>query len=99
MDDRARDDLLAKLVDASNREAQARQQLQTHAARIEEVRAALGNPYFYSGRSADDPESKARFSGYTSHEPALPLVREWQDLSRQVAAIRNQLREAGIDTA
>jgi hypothetical protein len=62
------------------------------------VREALGNPYFYSGRSADDPQSKTHFTGYKSHEPALQLIRDWQDVSRQVVAIRNQLRNAGIDT-
>jgi hypothetical protein len=98
LDNQTRDDLLSKLADAKRREAQARQQFERHAARIGQVREALGNPYFYSGRSADDPESKAHFTGYKSHEPALQLIRDWQDVSRQVVAIRNQLRNAGIDT-
>jgi hypothetical protein len=98
MDDQTRDDLLSKLADAKRREIKALQQLERHAARIEQVREALGNPYFYSGRSADDPESKTHFTGYKSHEPALQLIRDWQDVSRQVVAIRNQLRNAGIDT-
>ena len=98
MDDQTRDDLLSKLADAKTRETQALQQLESHAARIEQVREALGNPYFYSGRSADDPESKAHFTGYKSHEPGLHLIRDWQDVSRQVVAIRNQLRDAGINT-
>ena len=98
MDDQTRDDLLSKLADAKTRETQALQPLERHAARIEQVREALGNPYFYSGRSADDPESKAHFTGYKSHEPALHLIRDWQDVFRQVVAIRNQLRDAGIDT-
>jgi hypothetical protein len=98
MDDQTRNDLLSKLADAKRRETKALQQLERHAARIEQVREAIGNPYFYSGRSADDPESKAHFTGYKSHEPALQLIRDWQDVSRQVVAIRNQLRNAGIDT-
>ena len=68
MDDQTRDGLLAKLADAKKRGAQVLGELETHAARIEQVREALGNPYFYSGRSADDPESKARLraTGATS---------------------------------
>lgn len=61
MDDRIRNDLLAKLGEARKREAVAQQQLRVHAANIEQVRDELGNPYFYSGRSADDPESEAHF--------------------------------------
>jgi len=98
MDDQTRDGLLAKLADAKKRRAQVHGKLERHAARIEQVREALGNPYFYTGRSADDPESKAHFTGYRSHEPALQLIRDWQDVSRQVVAIRNRLRDAGIDT-
>jgi ABC-type Fe3+-hydroxamate transport system substrate-binding protein len=63
MDDQTRNDLLSKLADAKRRETKALQQLERHAARIEQVREAIGNPYFYSGRSGDDPESKAHFSG------------------------------------
>lgn len=97
MDDQTRDDLLAKLSDAKKRQTQAVQQLHAHAAKIEQVREDLGNPYFYSGRSADDPESEARFSGYKSHEPALRLYRDWQDVSREVVEIRKRLREAGVE--
>lgn len=97
MDDHSREDLLARLSDAKKREAQAVEQLHAHAARIEQVREELGNPYFYSGRSADDPESEARFSGYKSHEPALRLYRDWQEVSREVAEIRKRLREAGVE--
>ena len=97
MDDHTRDDLLAKLSDAMKRQGHAVQQLHAHAARIEQVREDLGNPYFYSGRSADDPESEARFSGYKSHEPALRLYRDWQEVSREVVEIRNRLRDAGVE--
>jgi hypothetical protein len=97
MDDRTRTDLLAALADARKREVQARQRLQAHVANIEQVRAGLGNPYFYSGRSADDPESEAHFTGYKSHEPAFALWQEWQEISRQIAAIRKQLQDAGSE--
>lgn len=98
MDDQMRDDLLAKLVDAEKRETEVVRQFQTLAANIEQIRGTLGNPYFYSGRSADDPESKANFTGYESHEPAFKLWQRWQELSREAKAIREQLRDGGAGT-
>jgi hypothetical protein len=98
MDDQRRDDLLAKLSDARKREAQALLQLQAHAATIDQVRQDLGNPYFYSGRADDDLESKAKFTGYKSHEPGLQLYRDWQDAAREVVTIRKELQEGGLDT-
>jgi hypothetical protein len=62
MDSETRNTLLAKLVDAVRREVDAVQRLKTHAANIEQVRAVLGSPYFYSGLSPDDSESEARFT-------------------------------------
>jgi hypothetical protein len=97
MDDVTRNDMLAKFAEARKREADALQKLRTHGDNIQQVRAALGNPYFYSGRSAEDPKSKAHFTGYQSHEPGLQLLRDWQDVSRQVLAIRTELRDAGIE--
>jgi hypothetical protein len=97
MDDRMRDALYARLADAKEREGHARQALEMHATRIDEVRAALGNPYFYSGRTASDPESKARYTGYASCEPAFQLFKQLNDVRSEVAAIRNELREAGVD--
>ena len=91
MDDWTRDDLIAALADARKREAEALQRMQAHAANIAQVRAELGNPYFYAGRTADDTESEAHFTGYKSHEPAFALWQEWQEASRQIAAIRKHL--------
>ena|SRR5215212_3968926 len=97
MDDRMRDALYSRLADAKEREVHARQELETHATRIDAVRAALGNPYFYSGRGPDDPDSKARYTGYASHEPAFQLMKQLKDVRSEVAAIRNELRAAGLD--
>jgi len=99
MDDRTRDELLGALVKARTREAYARERLQAHGANIEQVRADLGNPYFYTGRPAADPESAAHFTGYNSHQPAFALWHECQETSRQIAAIRKQLQDAGIEPA
>ena len=92
MDDRTRDRLSAELAELKTREARARQQLQTHAANIDQVRRERGNPYFYSGRAADDPESEAHFTGWNSHEPAFQLWQQWREIAQQITAIRKQLR-------
>jgi len=94
MDDRTRDDLLLKLAAATKRGSDVRQKLEAHGANINEVRQALGNPYCYSGRPADAPDSKAHFTGYRSHEPAFLLWQDWQKVSGEVAAIRKDLRDA-----
>jgi hypothetical protein len=98
MDDDTLTDLIARLADARTRQAEAAQRLRTHGENIEEVRATLGNPYFYRGRPAADSESEAHYTGYKSHEPGLRLYRDLQDVSHEVEAIRNQLRDAGFDT-
>ncbi|HUR21674.1 MAG TPA: hypothetical protein VMZ90_12740 [Vicinamibacterales bacterium] len=98
MDDTTHNDLLAKLADAEKREAHALQQMQEHGAQIEQVRKEFGNPYFYSGRGADDPESKSHFTGYKSNEQAFRLWQQWRDSSRETEAIRGQLPVAGSDS-
>jgi hypothetical protein len=97
MDDQTRNELLARLTKARKLEAAAQHELRDHGAKIEQVRNELGNPYFYSGRSADDPESEAKFTGWKSHEPAFRLWQQWQDVSREIKAIRRQLHDAGIE--
>ena len=76
MDDHARDKLVARLADAEQRRSTLRLKMQAHAASIDETRQALGNPYFYSEKAQGDPESRSRFTGYASHEPALQLSQE-----------------------
>ena len=98
MDDDTRTDLIARLAGARKRQAEAAERLRTHGENIEQVRATLGNPYFYHGRPAADPESEAHYTGYKSHEPGLRLYRDLQDVSREVKAIRSQLRDAGFET-
>jgi hypothetical protein len=99
MDDQNRNDLLAQLVDARKRETHTRQQLRAHIADIEQVRKKLGNPYFYSARPAEDPESEAYFTGFKSAEPAFALWPEWQEVSRELAEIRKALQKSGLGSA
>ena len=99
MDDRTRNELSANLAELRAREARVRQQLQTHAANIDQVRRELGNPYFYTGEAAGEAEAEAHYTGYQSHEPAFRLWQERQEIAQQIAVIRKQLQDAGIESA
>jgi len=92
MDDRTRDELAARLSGAEQRRSTLRLEMQAHAARIDETRQALGNPYFFSKKAQDDPESRSRFTGYASHEPAFRLWQESRDLDDLIAELRRQLQ-------
>jgi hypothetical protein len=93
------DQLRRRLSEATVRKAALVSEAEHLAARIGQVREALGNPYFYSGPAYDRPEnaddSIARFTGYKSHEPALRLVRRIQAANLELKALREQLRELG----
>ena len=69
------------------------------ASSLGNVRAALGNPFYYGGQNWERPEnadeSVANFSGYRSHEPALRLIREIRRTDCEMDAIREQLRHLG----
>jgi hypothetical protein len=98
MDDQTRNGLLARLSEVKARESQLLIRLRAHTENIEEIRSALGNPYFYSGRPDGDPESKSRFTGYASHVPGLQLLREYQEVAKEIESIKSELRAAGLDS-
>jgi hypothetical protein len=95
MADQAREELAARLAEAHQRQYQLLLRMQAHAANIDETRRALGNPFFYSGKPAGDPESESRFTGYASHEPAFQLWRESRELGDLIADLQRQLRGLG----
>jgi hypothetical protein len=96
MDDHTRDGLIARPSQLKDREADLLLKIKAHAANISETRQSLGNPFYFDGRPAGDPESNSWFTGYSSHEPGLALVREAQELSKQIDELRIQLRESGL---
>jgi hypothetical protein len=98
MDDRTRVALMTRLREAKERESQLLLRVRTHADNIDEIRKTLGNPFFYNGRPEGDPESKSRYTGYTSHEPGLQLVRECQEVAKEIESIQVELRAAGLDS-
>lgn len=91
MDETRYEALVVELAQAREREAAVRSRLQTFAANISTVRAELGNPFYYSGRPASDPESEAHFTGYASNEAIFALVRDLRAAVRRVAAIEERL--------
>ena len=94
------DRLLRGFSEATERKAALVSEAQQFADRIGDVREALGNPFFYSGRNYERPEnankSIVNFTGYKSHEPGLRLVRNLNEADRELNAIREQLRELGV---
>jgi hypothetical protein len=91
MDDNLRADLHAKLSDAMERRIRIEQELQEHGDRIQQVRERLGNPYFFHPRPADHPESRAKYTGYASHDPALRLIFDFKDVEQEIRDLLNRL--------
>jgi hypothetical protein len=94
------DRLLQRYSEATARKAALESEMKELAAKIGEVREALGNPYFYRGGNYGRPEnadeSITRFTGYKSHEPALRLVRSLYNADRELRTLREQLGELGV---
>jgi hypothetical protein len=91
------DDLRARLLAVRQRAIRFLRDLQAHGASIQDVRQTLGNPFFYSAQPTDDPHSKAKFTGYASHEPALRLMIELREAWTEIQAINHELRAVGLD--
>ena len=91
--------LLESLSNASNRKATLMNQARELASNLGNVRATLGNPFYYGGENWERPEnadeSVANFSSYKSHEPALRLIRDIRRADRELNNIRAQLRQPG----
>jgi len=91
MVDNLRADLHAKLSIAMERRIRIEQELQEHGDHIQQVRERLGNPYFFHPRPADHPESRAKYTGYASHDPALRLIRDFKQVDQEIKGILNRL--------
>jgi hypothetical protein len=87
--------LLKGLSESTARKAALLEEVVELAARIHEIRAAFGNPFFHSHPEYAD-ESAAHYSGPSSHEVVLPTLLALQDVDRELANITEQLRELGV---
>ena len=87
--------LQRRLADLQLRDTELESTLVQHAKSVREVRARLGNPFFYSGGRHGRPENAtktaAKYTGYESHEPGLALVLEWMAIHREEKTIRDRL--------
>jgi hypothetical protein len=87
--------LRAELSDAKARKAALVSEAVELTARLPEIRAAFGNPFFYSNPEHDD-ESVANYTRNSSHEVGLPTFLALNRVNRELRRIHEQLRELGI---
>jgi hypothetical protein len=83
------------LVDAAARRTALVKEANDFAARLGDIRAAFGNPYFYS-RTADASESVANYTGASSHEVVLPTVLALRRVERELGQIKERLHALGV---
>lgn len=65
------------------------------AAWIPVIRAAFGNPFFYSHPENAD-KSAANYTGSRSHDVVLPTILALRDVERELGRIKDQLRDFGV---
>jgi hypothetical protein len=86
--------LRTRLRDAAARRTALLSEANELAARLGDIRAAFGNPFFYS-RPADAGESVANYTGASSHKVVLPTVLALTRVERELGQIKERLRELG----
>ena len=95
--------LLKQLAEVLERRAALEKKLSEVDAWVAPIRREFGNPFFYSGGTHARPEnaekSAAHYTGQASHEVVVqllsPIVRQLQEVTRDVIEIRQQLRRLG----
>ena len=87
--------LRVRLADLQARATELEAKALEDARSIRDVRARLGNPFFYSGAKHGRPENAtktvAKYTGYKSHEPGLAILFERVAIARELKTIRAQL--------
>jgi hypothetical protein len=88
--------LRTELGEAEARKTALVTEAQNFAARIPEIRAAFGNPFFYS-HPEDADESAAHYTGFSSHDVLLPTAMSLRRVDRQIRRIKDELLALGED--
>jgi hypothetical protein len=88
--------LRVQLADATARRTALASEAIELAARVREIRAAFGNPFFYSHPEHAD-ESAANYTGNSSHEVMLPTGSALNRVNREIHALEKQLRALADD--
>ena len=86
--------LFKELAEATVRRDALLEEAQEFAARLDDIRAAFGNPFFYTKPESAD-ESAANYTASSSHEVVLPTVLALKRADQDVRRIRNALRGLG----
>ena len=86
--------LFKELADATARRDALLKEAQEFGAKIHEIRAVFGNPFFYTNPESAD-ESAANYTASSSHEVALPTALALRRADQDVRRIRNALRALG----
>ena len=89
--------LLKELSESTARKTALLEEAVALAARIRDIRAAFGNPFFYSHPEHAD-ESAAHYSGSSSHEVVLPTLLALREVDRQLASITEELHKLGVSS-
>ena len=89
--------LLKELSAARARRDALRSEALDFAADIHNIRAAFGNPFFYSHPEHPD-ESVENYSGFSSHDVFTPTLAALKRVERELARIKEQLRRLGVDS-
>jgi hypothetical protein len=87
--------LLRELSGATARRAALSKEADEFAARIDEIRAAFGNPFFYSHPENAD-EGVANYTASSSGAVVLPTLMALRDVDRELAEIKATLLELGV---
>ena len=91
------DRLLRELSEAKTRRAALLKETENFVAMLPEIRAAFGNPFFYS-RPEHPDESAANYTGFSSHDVFTPTMLALRRVDRELARIKEQLRAMGVNT-
>lgn len=89
--------LRRRLAEARSRKDAVEAGLRSFVANIAEHRKSFGNPYYYGGITDRTEESIAQYTGYASADPGLQLLRDYRESCRDLNAVREQLRAAGVE--
>jgi len=89
--------LLKELSDARGRRTALRSELQDLASMIPQIRAAFGNPFFYSHPEHAN-ESSANYTGFSSHDVGFPTSQKLRRADREIRRLTERLRQLGVNT-
>jgi hypothetical protein len=84
--------LRQQLADATARRTAALDELYDFAGRLPEIRAACGNPFFYSHPENVD-ESSDQYTAYSSHSVVLPTFLALRRIEHELNQVRERLRD------